>query len=234
MWTWNCTCINNWPSYRFSPLAKQINCMKILPFIATMLMTSNIEQTTNSFFDYCPPPPNLTAHTHALTVATTSETFTLTCFTREACKCCDGEAICVNPDQTVLSGAGWGGSTLIDQTYQFKYLVKERTHKKKTSTQYKYFSINSNTPMLKSCKSQFWKREESARYSWRQCPLQNDVSHYVRRCNLKPFTNTCQHTFETVQLLQDLFSAEAESWKKLKTSMCFRRLLRVRIEKDQL
>ena len=26
----------------------------------------------------------------------------------------------------------------------------------------------------------------------------------------------------------------AESWKKLKTSMCFRRLLRVRIEIDQL
>ena len=35
-------------------------------------------------------------------------------------------------------------------------------------------------------------------------PLQNDVSHYVRRCNLKDFTNTCQNTCETVQLLQDV------------------------------
>ena len=117
--------IYNWPSYRFSPLAKKINCMKILPFIATMLMKSNIEQTTYSFLDYWPPPP-FTAPTHAraLTVVTASETFTLTCFTREACKYCDGEAVCVNPDQTALSGSGWGGSTLIDQTYHFKYLVK--------------------------------------------------------------------------------------------------------------
>ena len=38
----------------------------------------------------------------------------------------------------------------------------------------------------------------------------------------------------TVQLLQDFFSAMVESWKKLKTSMCFRRLLHVRIEIDQL
>ena len=67
-------------------------------------------------FDYCPPPP-LTAHMHALTVATTSETFTLTCSAREACACCDGEAICVNPGQTALSRAGWSGSTL---TYHFK------------------------------------------------------------------------------------------------------------------
>ena len=66
--------------------------------------------------------------------------------------------------------------------------------------------------------------------------MQNDGSHYVRRCNLKDLTNTCtcQHTCETVQLLQDFFSAVVESWKKLKTSMCFRRLLRVRIEIDQL
>ena len=42
------------------------------------------------------------------------------------------------------------------------------------------------------------------------------------------------HVCETVQLLQDFFSAMAESWKKLKTPMCFRRLLRVRIEIDQL
>ena len=53
----------------------------------------------------------------------------------------------------------------------------------------------------------------------------NDVSYYVRRCNLKDFTNTCHRTCETVQLLQDFFSAMAESW-------CFRRLLRVRIEID--
>ena len=68
-------------------------------------MTSNIEQLTNSFLEYC-PSPHTRRPARALTVATTSETFTLTCFTREACKCCDGEAICVNPDQTALSGAG--------------------------------------------------------------------------------------------------------------------------------
>ena len=38
----------------------------------------------------------------------------------------------------------------------------------------------------------------------------------------------------TYMRLQDFFSAVAESWKKLKTSVCFRRLLRVRIEIDQL
>ena len=65
MLVWNCTCINNWPSYRFSTLAKQINCMKILPFIATVFMTSNIEQTTNSFLDYCPPPPPHRTHAGA-------------------------------------------------------------------------------------------------------------------------------------------------------------------------
>ena len=49
--------------------------MKILPFIAAMLMTSNKQQT---LFGLLPPPP-LNAYTQArtFTVATTSETFTL-------------------------------------------------------------------------------------------------------------------------------------------------------------
>ena len=88
-------------------------------------MTSNKQQTLFWIIAPPPPQPNRThARARALTVGTTYETFTLTCFTREACKCCDGEAICVNPDQTALSGAGWGESTLIEQTYQLKYLVK--------------------------------------------------------------------------------------------------------------
>ena len=53
-----------------------------------------------------------------------------------------------------------------------------------------------------------------ARANCHHCPLQNDVSHNVRQCNLKAFTYTCQRTCETVQLLQYFFSAMAESWKK--------------------
>ena len=100
--------------------------MKILPFIATMLMTSNIEQTTNSFLDYCPPPPPPPHRTHARARSQWRQRLRLlySLALREACKCCDGEAICVNPDQTALSEAGSGGSTPIDQTYHFKYLVK--------------------------------------------------------------------------------------------------------------
>ena len=127
MLAWDCTCINKRPSYRFSPLAKQINCMKILPFIATMLMTSNIEQTTSSFLDYCPPPPPPSPHTRTRKRSQWRQRLRLlhTLALRERhVNVAMERPFCVNPDQTGLSGAGWGGSTLIDQTYHFKYLVK--------------------------------------------------------------------------------------------------------------
>ena len=53
--------------------------------------------------------------------------------------------------------------------------------------------------------------------------LQNDVSHGVRRCN-------AIFTLRQLIYLLDFFSAMAESWKML----CFRLLLCVRIEIDQL
>ena len=65
-------------------------------------------KTSCAGLDYCPPPPH---RTHARTRTRSQwrqrlRLFTLTCFAREACACCDGEAICVNPGQTALLGAG--------------------------------------------------------------------------------------------------------------------------------
>ena len=69
-----------------------------------MLMTSNIEQLTNSFWVYCPPPHPLNAHTHARARSQWRQRLRL--LHSPALRGCDGEAICVNPDQTALSGAG--------------------------------------------------------------------------------------------------------------------------------
>ena len=66
-----------------------------------MLMTSNIEQLTNSFWVYCPPPS-----THTRTRARSQWRQRLRLLHSLALRGCDGEAICVNPDQTALSGAG--------------------------------------------------------------------------------------------------------------------------------
>ena len=72
------------------------------------------------------PPPPLTAHTHArtLTVATTSETFYTHLLCERGMCMLRWRGNCVNPGQTALLGAGWSGSTLIDYTYHFKYLIK--------------------------------------------------------------------------------------------------------------
>ena len=144
MWTWNCTCIHKCPSYRFSSLAKQINCMKILRFIATMLMTSNKQQT---LFWIIAPPPSPHTRTRArsqwrqrlslLHSLALREGHVNVAIKRQFCK---PWSDCSFGSRLRRVYADWS-----DLSFQ---ITSQIEHTQKTSTPLKYFSINSNTPCL--------------------------------------------------------------------------------------
>ena len=88
-----------------------------------------------------------------------------------------------------------------------------------------------NAKIKQQCHS--FESARKAHASRRQLPLQNNVSHGVRWCNmvsnLKDFTNTCKHIRNSPTIAQ-----WRKVWRRWRLQTCFHHLLRVRIEIEQL